>query len=84
MNFSIQRAFSISERFRLDLPAHAHNFLNHTRFSPSYAVGLGAAEIVTNLANGQLAGAGRSAGFGANGLSISDARNIEIVLNFRF
>lgn len=83
-NVSIQRTFAISERFRPDLQAHAHNFLNHTQFNPSYAVGLGATEIVTNLANGQLAGAGQSAGFGAHGLSTDDARNIEIVLKLRF
>jgi len=84
VNFSIQRTFAISERFRLDLQAHAHNFLNHTQFSPSYSTGLGNTEIVTNLANGQLAGAGQSAAFGAHGLSTYDARNIEIVLKLRF
>lgn len=84
MNLSIQRTFAISERFRLDLQAHAHNFLNHTQFSPSYSTGLGATEVVTNLANGQLAGAGQSATYGAHGLATYDPRNIEIVLKIRF
>ena len=84
VNLTVQRSFSLTERFRLELHAHAHNFFNHTQFSPSYATGLGATEIVTNLANGQLAGAGQNAAFGAHGLATYDARSIEFVVKLRF
>lgn len=84
INLSIQRSFSIRERFRLDLQAHANNFLNHTQFSPSYQTSVGATAVKTDLANGQLIGAGQNAGFGAHGTSTYDARQIQIVLRLVF
>ncbi len=84
VNMTIQRNFSITERIRLQLQAHANNFFNHTQFSPSYSTSLGGTEVRTNLANGQLIGAGQNAGFGAHGMSTYDPRQIEIVLKLVF
>jgi len=84
INMSIQRSFPIGERFRLDLQAHANNFLNHTQFSPGYTMGLGGTEIVNNPANGQLAGYGQNAQYGSHGTSTYDPRQLQIVLRLVF
>lgn len=84
LNLSIQRTFNLTERFHLDLQAHAQNVLNHTQFNPSYNLGLGNTEIVNNPSQGQLAGYGQSAAYGTHGTGTYDARNMEFVLRFRF
>lgn len=81
---SVQRTFSLTERFRFDVQAHAHNLFNHTQFSPGYNLGLGATEILNNPGVGQVPGLGQNANYGTHGLATYDSRNIEFVLKLRF
>lgn len=81
---SLQRTIAVRERFRVALQAHAANAFNHTQFSPSYNLGLGATEVLNNPSRGQLPGAGQNANYGTHGQGTYDPRNVEFVLKFRF
>jgi hypothetical protein len=84
-NTTIERTFRPKEGLSVDFSAQFSNFLNHTQFRPTPALGrLGAVNTSANSSQGTLPGQGLSANFGAHTDNTFDPRQIEFQLKFRF
>jgi hypothetical protein len=80
---SVQRTFSVSERFQLEFSANFMNVLNKPIFQGVNA-GAGNTEVRNDPSRGILSGYGDSSNFGSHGTTTLDPRQAELALKFRF
>ncbi|MGH9837452.1 MAG: hypothetical protein ACREEM_01560 [Blastocatellia bacterium] len=81
-NFSVDRAFAITERLRFEFSMQATNFLNHTQFRPTVNGNVGGTN--TSTANDGIPGLGNNDNYGTRSTATFDPRQIEFQLRLRF
>jgi len=86
-NMSLEKSFRIREGYSLNVSAQATNLFNHTQFKPGLNAGFGSTVVTsnqagTNLQFGQLLDTAST--FGTYTRSTYDARQLEMVVQFRF
>ena len=84
LNASLERTFRVTERLSLDLSIQSTNTLNHTEFRPQINGALGATNLTTSAALGQVPGQGTSGTFGTYTTSTFDPREVLFELKIRF
>jgi hypothetical protein len=92
MNMSLEKSFTMWERYAVSIAAQATNVFNHTQFKPTINSSFGATVVQSTLDNaanaplklklGQLLDTAST--FGTFTQDAYDARQIELVLKFRF
>jgi trimeric autotransporter adhesin len=84
IDISLQREFSIKERYKLQLVANAANILNHPELNSAYSGSLGSTVTAPNAATGLQAGMGSSSGYGAVGQGTFAPRQVTLSVRIRF
>jgi len=84
LNFTIKRAFKVTERLAVELQANATNVLNHPNIKTYSADPGGMNLISSNTTNTSLGQGSNSSAYGTHGLTDFDNRQIEFQLNVRF
>jgi len=84
LDMTVRRAFTIRERYNLELSGEAANLINNAQYSGNYNGGLGGTNLTTNTAKGLTPGMGQSDTYGTMGLGTFDPRQITLRLRFRF
>ncbi|HLQ51390.1 MAG TPA: TonB-dependent receptor, partial [Terriglobales bacterium] len=87
-NLSLEKNFKIRERYSLSVSGQATNLFNHTQFKPGLNTGFGATLVTSNQASNPTLKPGQlldtTSTFGTYSRSTYDARQLEMVVQFKF
>ncbi|HXN21325.1 MAG TPA: TonB-dependent receptor [Candidatus Dormibacteraeota bacterium] len=88
VNISLEKSFKMRERYSLNFSAQATNLFNHTQFKPGINTSFGptvvTADPTLGLKVGQLQQPAGDNTFGTYRQNAYDARQLELVMQFRF
>jgi hypothetical protein len=91
-NMSLEKSFKFAEKYEVSISAQATNLFNHTQFKPTVNSSFGVTAVQSTLDNAANAPLKLSLGqlldtastFGTYTQDAYDARQIELVVRFRF
>jgi hypothetical protein len=84
IDISLRRTFRLGPTMAMDVGLDAMNVLNHTQFNGAFAGGLGNTNLVSNPANGQIAGSASANNYGTRGLTTYNPRQMQFRVALRF